>query len=360
MGVLEDLRSVAYALARFTGFASNAFLFGLVPVTLLVLRPSFRGLDGAQWARGRARVAGRLEGFAQAALIASASATAIALLLQALLVAQIRREPLDMASFTSSLETSFGQWYLLRFPLLAGLAVVIVGKIRRALLRGAGDGEASPGRTWWVAWLAFGAALLATSTFSGHASVAEPRAVALLNDLVHLVAGSIWFAGIVILAVVLPDGWAGKGRARLDLLAPAVLRFSKVAIVAIAIVGATGTVNSLLDVGAFNDLVDTAYGRIVASKIALFLIVLVLGGVNHFFLRARLERARADGSSSTAPSLFRRTIAAELVVALGLMGLSGVLVGQARTKDEVVGTPPGPGPDAGARSSSGVSSLRRP
>ena len=56
MGVLEDLRSVAYALARFTGFASNAFLFGLVPVTLLVLRPSFAGLDASEWARGRKHV----------------------------------------------------------------------------------------------------------------------------------------------------------------------------------------------------------------------------------------------------------------------------------------------------------------
>jgi copper transport protein len=340
MGVLEDLRSVAYALARFTGFAANAFLFGLVPVTLLVLRPSFRALDAAEWARGRARMARRLEGFAQAALIASATATAIALLLQALLVAQIRREPLDLHSFTSTLDTTFGQWYLLRFPLLAALAVLILGKVKGVLLRGAGDGASPPGRTWWIAWIAFGAALLATSTFSGHAAVAEPRALSLVNDLVHLAAGAVWFAGIVVLAVVFPDGWAGKGAARHDLLAPAVIRFSKVAIVAIAVVAATGTLNSVLDLGALDDFVDTGYGRILAGKILLFLVVLALGGINHYFLRARLDNARDDPAARGAASTFRKTIAAELVVALGLMALSAVLVGQARTKDEVEVRPP--------------------
>ncbi|HEY7874552.1 MAG TPA: hypothetical protein VIG64_05460, partial [Actinomycetota bacterium] len=108
MGVLEDLRSVAYALARFTGFAANAFLFGLVPIALLVLRPSFAGLSAGAWARGRKRIANRLEGFVQAALIAAVAASAIALLLQALLVAQINDEPLDMDSFTSTLTTTFG------------------------------------------------------------------------------------------------------------------------------------------------------------------------------------------------------------------------------------------------------------
>jgi copper transport protein len=351
MGVLEDLRSVAYALARFTGFASNAFLFGLVPITLLVLRPSFAGLDAAEWARGRKRLAARLEGFAQAALIASAAATTIALLLQALLVAQINDEPLDFESFTSTLTTTFGQWYMLRFPVLAALAVLVAGKIRRSLLAGAGDERPSPGRVWWLSWGAFGVALLATSSLAGHAAVAEPRVVSLLNDLVHLVAGSIWFTGIVVLAVVLPDGWSGKAPAeRVDLLAPAVVRFSKVAIVAIGVVAVTGTINSFLDVAALDDLVDTAYGRTLALKIVLFVGVLALGGINHFFLRARLERAKVERDARRAPGLFRKTIAAELVVALGLMGLSGILVGQARTKQRVVELPLDPE----------ISSPRRP
>ena len=354
MGALEDLRSVAYTLARFTGFSANAVLFGAVPVLLLVLRPAFAGLTEDQWSRGRRRVGARLEGIVQASLIASATATAIALLLQAVLVAQLNREPLDFHSFSSSLNTTFGQWYLLRFPLLVGLAVLIVGKVRRSALAGAGDGERAPGRAWWVAWAAFGLALLATNSFSGHAAVAQPHAVAVLNDLVHLASGAIWFAGIIVLAIVLPDGWSGAPPAeRARLLAPAVTRFSKVALVTIGIVAVTGTVNSFLDVNALGDLIDTGYGRTLALKIGLFLFVLALGGINHFFLRKRLERAERGDSpdaAAGAQGMFRRTIAAELAIAIGLMGMTGLLVGQARTKENVVVRPPG----------TDLSSRRRP
>jgi hypothetical protein len=94
------------------------------------------------------------------------------------------------------------------------------------------------------------------------------------------------------------------------------------------------------------------------------LIVLSLGGGNHSFLRARLDRARDERGSSSAPSVFRRTIAAELVVALGLMGVSGVLVGQARTKEDVDVRPPADAQDAEARAAPGeaarVSFPRRP
>jgi putative copper export protein len=341
MGVLEDLRSVAYTLARFAGFSANAFLFGLVPIALLVLRPAFRRLDGDEWAAGRRRIGSRLEGLVQASLIASATATAIALLLQAVLVAQLNRQRLDFDSFTSSLNTSFGQWYLLRFPLLAGLAFLVVGKVRRSVLAGAGGDERPPGAVWWGGWGAFGLALLATNSFSGHAAVAEPRGLALLNDVIHLASGAIWFAGIIVLAVVLPDGWRGKDSAtRVRLLAPVVVRFSKVALASITVVAITGTVNSLLDVNALNDLVDTGYGRTLALKIGLFLMILVLGGINHFFLRARLERASEASEATGAQRLFRKTIAAELTIAIGLMGMTGVLVGQARTKESVVVRPP--------------------
>ena len=323
-------------------------------MTLLVLRPSFSGLSAEEWQKGRRRLGARLEGLVQASLIASATATAIALLLQAVLVAQLNHQPLDYDSFSSSLGTTFGQWYLLRFPLLIGLAVLVVGKVRRSVLAGVGDDGPAPGAAWWIAWGAFGLALLATSTFSGHAAVAEPRGLALVNDIVHLASGAIWFTGIIVLSIVLPDGWSGqKASERPRLLAPAVVRFSKVALVAIGIVAVTGTVNSFLDVGALGDLVDTGYGRTLAIKIALFLGVLALGGINHFFLRQRLERAgngSETGAASGAQRMFRRTIAAELVVAIGLMGLTGLLVGEARTKDTVVVRPPG----------TDLSSKRRP
>jgi putative copper export protein len=222
--------------------------------------------------------------------------------------------------------------------------------VRRSRLAGAGDDARPPGRAWWLGWGGFGLALLATNSFSGHAAVATPRALSIANDVVHLAFGATWFAGIIVLAVALPDGWSGQSPAgRNGLLAPAVVRFSRVALVSITIVALTGTLNSFLDVNALGDFLHTGYGRTLAIKIGLFLLILALGGINHFFLRARLERG-GEGEAVGAQRVFRRTIAAELAVAIGLMGITGLLVGEARTKERVVVRPP----------STDVSARRRP
>jgi copper transport protein len=152
----------------------------------------------------------------------------------------------------------------------------------------------------------------------------------------------VWFAGIIVLALVLPDAMRGPRSEidRLRVLAPAVTRFSHVAMVTITVLAITGTINSFLHVGAFNDLIDSGYGRTLAIKIVLFLVVLGLGGINHFIIRGRLERALEDGSPEPARA-FRKTIAAELIIALTVMGVTGILVGLGRTKDQPVPTQQG-------------------
>jgi copper transport protein len=331
----EPLREVALSIARFAAFAAHGLLCGTVVVLLLVFRPSYAAVHDERWAEGRKRFAARFEGLIQGSLFAAAVATAISLLLQATVVADLRGEDLSMASFEGVLETSFGRWYAFRFPILLTLAVLIVSRVRSWALKGAGDDKHSPSLAWWGTWFALAVVLLITSTFSGHSTVATPKWLAVINDIVHMVAASVWFAGIIGLAVALPDGWRGvDNNGRVRLLAESVSRFSRVALIAISIVAATGTLNSFLHVGALDDLIDTGYGRALAGKILLFLAVLALGGINHFFVRNRLQRAVEHGTDTPARSLFRRAIAAELVLALGLMGLTGVLTGAARTKQQ--------------------------
>ena len=194
------------------------------------------------------------------------------------------------------------------------------------------------GPAWWGAWGALGVALLATSSFSGHAAVATPRIVSLGADVLHLVAGATWFAGIVLLSVALPDAWVGEDqRMRLQVLSPAVRHFSHVAMVAIGIVLVTGVIGSLLHVGHPGDLVHTPYGRSLAVKIAFFGLILALGGFNHFVVRKRFENAlENEDSAGPATRTFRKAIAAELVIGLILMGLTGWLTGQARTREVVI------------------------
>jgi putative copper export protein len=143
----------------------------------------------------------------------------------------------------------------------------------------------------------------------------------------------VWFTGIVVLSLVLPGVWAGlpapEGPA---VLTPAVDRFATVALVSIAVAGVTGVLNSFLHVAALNDLVDTGYGRSLVVKLALFVALLGFGAVNHFVVRGSLVRALKEGNPTSAPRLFRMTIAAELLIALGIMGVTGLLVGLDTTR----------------------------
>jgi putative copper export protein len=336
LAAFEDtFRFAAFTVVRFAAFSAHAIIFGFVPLSLLVLRPVFSTLQGERWARARSRVAARCEGMIQSALSASAVVTLVAVVLQAVLIAESGDGSFTTDSFMGTLETTFGQWYFIRFPLLGALAVILVGRVGISILAGAGDEKPSPGKLWWGAWAALAGLLLLTSTFSGHAAVGSPRLVSLANDALHLMSGAVWFTGIVILALVLPDAWRGSGSDadRLQVLAPAVLRFSSVAAVTITILAVTGTLNSFLHVGAFRDLIDTGYGRTLAIKIVLFLVVLALGGVNHYIIKDRLDRALKSEEGGDAARVFRKTIAAELVLALVVMGVTGILVGLGRTKE---------------------------
>ncbi|MEA2453726.1 MAG: copper transport protein [Actinomycetota bacterium] len=329
MGFEETFRDIAFTCVRFLAFSAHAFLFGAPVVILLVLRPAFAALDPESWAEGRARLASRLEGVVQSAFVASAIATAMAIALQAVLVAELNDGDLSSPSFMSVFSNTFGQWHLFRYPLLAGLLVLLSGKVRQWSLQS----EGGAARSWWAGWLLLAMGLLATHSFTGHAAVSSPRALGLLNDMVHLAFGSVWFAGIVILAVLLPDAWRRKDDAeRLDLLGPVVSRFSKVALVSITIVAITGTLNALLDVAHLNDMIDSPYGITLTVKIVFFLGILALGGINHFFLTKRLEAGARDPRAGSAQRFFRMTIAFELAIAITIMGVTGWLTGQAKTK----------------------------
>jgi len=351
MGFEETFRSIALTLTRTVSFASHLFLFGLVPLLLLVVRPSFAGLAGDAWDAARRRMAGRMEGLVQAAVTGTALATLVALVVQFTLVSEVEGGEITSRPILSVLETRFGSMYLLRFPLLAGLLVLLTGRVRAWSLSGTIESESGPGRAWWIGWAALAGGLLATSTFSGHAGVGQPVALSVTNDLLHLACAGTWFTGIVVLALVLPDAWRGRDDAeRVQLLTPAIVRFSTVAMVTITILGITGALNSFLHVGRLADLFETSYGVTLSLKILVYLGILAVGGVNHFFVRKRLEAALESGRGDTSQRLFRRTIAIELGMALVIVGMTGFLTGEGRTRTEE--TPSG--------SESGVTAQPRP
>lgn len=341
MAYEETLRQISLTGARFGMFVGHALLLGLPLVLLLVVRPAVQAVgEGPSWQRAREVMADRVEGFVQAALVASAMAAVVFVVIQATLVAEAGDGDVTTDSITSVLEASYGRWYLLRIPLLIGLVVLLWGRIRDSAVIAPAEGARRVGPGWWGLWILLATALSATATLSGHTSVARPLGLAVVNDVVHMVTASTWFAGIVVFASLLPSAWGRHSEAdRLALLTPNVHRFSKLAMVCIAIVAVTGVVNSLLHVEKLTDLVETGYGQLLALKLLLFGLILALGALNHFVVRRRLERAASDGAASPR-RLFRRAIAVELIVGLAIFTVTSVLTGSARTKKIELETPP--------------------
>ncbi len=119
---------------------------------------------------------------------------------------------------------------------------------------------------------------------------------------------------------------------RVAFLTPFVVRFSRVALIAIAVVAATGTGNSLFNVESFGDLTSSGYGGLLLFKLFVFFGVLALGAINHFYVRNRLERAAREGTETSTRMLFKKTIVVELALALCIFTVTSALVGAARTR----------------------------
>ena len=333
MSIQDTFQSIAFAGARFTSFTVNAVIFGLVPICLLVLRPAFASVEAERWAEGRRKVAERLEDLIQACLVASATATLIGIVLQ-ISVLSGREGEVTMQSFTSFASTEVGQEYLVRLPVLAGLTVLLINRIRHVALGGLDGSEDGARPVWWASWIVLAGVLLSTSSFSGHAAVGNPRELSIGNDILHLMSGAAWFTGIIVLASIVPLAWRTQDEdSRLALMTPIIVRFSNLALVAIALVAITGTINSLFDVQHLRDLVQEGYGIALSVKIIIFLGILALGGFNHFYVRRKLEKG---DDAREAARVFRRAIALELAFGLTIMGVTGVLTGLAKTRESSV------------------------
>jgi len=133
--------------------------------------------------------------------------------------------------------------------------------------------------------------LIAGRSFASHAiAVKNDTSFAVIADATHLVAGGLWGGGLVALVwalrygmkvLTLPLAWA----------ADTVRRFSRLAFASVAMLLITGLYQSWIQVGNLTILFATAYGRVLALKILLFLAMLTLGAVNFLSTGPRLVSA---------------------------------------------------------------------
>lgn len=166
------------------------------------------------------------------------------------------------------------------------------------------------------------ALLLGSLAWSGHGNIGEPARWHFMADALHLLASAIWPTGLLPLMVLLVHLRATSSEGH-DALALIVSRFSAMSLWSVAVLGATGLVNSCYMLRSFSDLSATLYGRVLLLKIVLFCLMVGLGSYNLLHLKPKMI-ASGDGESAAC---LRRSVTTELLmgiavlVAVSLLGL---------------------------------------
>jgi copper transport protein len=173
------------------------------------------------------------------------------------------------------------------------------------------------------------AAALAAISWAGHAAGGGDRTANIVIDALHSAATAAWLGGLLGLAVLaLPAVRALSPGDRVRLGAGVVVRFSALALTAVAVLVVTGVYRALAELGAVGDIADSAYGRALIVKLAIFAVLLCGGAYNRLVAHPRLERAALglDPDDRGAASALRVSVTAELALAAALMVSVAVLV----------------------------------
>jgi len=99
--------------------------------------------------------------------------------------------------------------------------------------------------------------------------------------------------------------------------------FSLVGTVIVALIVASGLVNSYMLVGPAHvlSLPSTLYGQLLIAKLVLFGVMLALAAANRFRLTPALDQAIKENGTMTAITLLRRSLIFEASAALLILGL---------------------------------------
>jgi copper transport protein len=310
----------AYGVVRFLAFGGLTVLVGSV-VFLTWLWPA-----GADDRRARRVVAG--------AWSVSVVATVLSIPLQGAYAAGgTLGDVLSTHVVADELGARTGRSWVVRLILLA-LAAYVVPRLGRF--------GATAAR---VVAVAGGLALLATVTLTGHAVSGDLVPLAVVTDLVHLSGVSVWLGGLALLvaAVLWVPGGAGDDGADEvpdDRVAVAD-RFSQVAFGAVVAIVVSGVVQGWRQVGGYDALTETAYGRLLLVKVLLVAAMLVAAAFSRSWVRQRAGTRSAGVALSPGPGAvaaspggggpppirdLRWSVAAEVGLAVLVLAVTAMLV----------------------------------
>ena len=308
---------------RWVGFMAIALIVGLLVWLLWVWGKRPAGVQGAVESRARK--------FLLLAIFAGLVATLLAIPFQgALITGQSFWSAFGSGIPGEVVDTRFGTVMLLR-----ALALLLILPFAFRPSRESGGFRV-------VATLAVaGAALLVlTPGLAGHASTQDPGWLILPSNVLHVIAMAIWGGGLLAMFAVLPAATATveNQAGRSSLLLDVTRRFSTVALASVILVALTGITQSIVEVGSFPNLVETAFGRSVLIKTILFAVLVGLGWHNRSrIIPAIAERVQRKQSPGQPGVGLRRNLRIEVLLIIATLGVTAALVSYPPSETESSG-----------------------
>ncbi|MDV7136789.1 copper resistance CopC/CopD family protein [Williamsia muralis] len=251
----------------------------------------------------------------------------------------------DSALVSDVLATKYGVCSVLRFIFLAGIAWVL-----RLLPRSRPQLLVAPGAIACIG-------MLVTTSMVGHAGTGHLSYLALPLDILHLASTATWLGGLTMLFLLLIRSVPTE-------LAHVITRWSRYAVISVAVVVLSGTFAAWKQVREIAALPATEYGQMLLIKVALVLMLLVLGAAAQVWIRRRFPTLESlpVTESTSAPAYagagtseddnsrpqharpvaaahhislrpLRQRVLLELAVAVGVVIVTAVLVGTTPAKD---------------------------
>jgi copper transport protein len=242
----------------------------------------------------------------------AAGAAAIGAVLQ-VPIAAVYGQGLELTDVVSAFDVGLVANELLSAAcVLVGLALVV-----RTLT------DSAPGTTAGRVIGAGALLALAAPSLVGHTRAFSPSPVLVFYDVLHVAAGAIWLGGLVGLVLSMR---ALSGRE--VLAAQTLARFSTIAGGALLVVAGAGAFLTWRILGSWAGFVETTYGLLLLTKIAIALLVAAMGGWNRWRTLPAVKAAAGFGDRERAAAAVTRTVRVEAVLLVVLLGVTGVLVNQ--------------------------------
>ena len=191
-------------------------------------------------------------------------------------------------------DTAFGNVWMLRLGMAALLAAILLAGYANPLPRLRGRaGEGAEGKFIDPVCALLAAALAASLAWTGHAAGMEgiDGDIHLASDASHLIAAGAWLGALWPLAILLGAARRAGDPVSAAIACEATRRFSILGMISVAVILASGVINTyeILGLSAFS--LGTDYNRLLLAKIGLFLAMVAIAAVNRLRLTPQLSTA---------------------------------------------------------------------